>query len=121
MKNFFCGVILIVIAECVTKFRLSTNELTKLTPEDTLVSTLGLFRMKLRKSGCQLAVDIFDNSTSKYSSKGNFSSQLYTQDCDYLTIGEGKILTDIGSDYLVVEGVSFNYSTILTIDDEGRC
>lgn len=119
MKNFFCTIFLITIAQALQKFRLSSLDSFQLTPNNTIVSTLGNFRCGLRKTGCKLAVDIFDNATSKYTSKGNYSSTLYTGDCEYLNITDGKIVTDTGATYLNVTGISFNYSTTFTIDDEG--
>ena len=62
---------------------------------------------------------MFDKAASNYLTKGNYSSDIYSGNCEYLQVEEGKVTTDSGMDYIRVNSSSSNYSTIMTIDDEG--
>jgi hypothetical protein len=66
MKTGFLVFLLFTLCQAVTNFRMSTLETTRLYVEDTLVSTLGLFRATLIRNGCKLSIEAFganDNYT----------------------------------------------------------
>ena len=119
MKQLFFAIFLIVATQTLKNHILSTTGMKQLTPNDMLVSTMGIFRVKLLSSGCKLAVDTFNSTTSAYVSKGNYSSNIFTGNCNYLNVTEGKLVTNNGSDYLTVTSISFNHSTLFNIDDNG--
>lgn len=121
MKQLFYMAFLIAYTCCVTHIRLSTNSVNDkvLLPEDSVISTLGLFKAVLKKSKCALSVMAFNNRTNLYDFKGDYYSELFTGDCNQIHIKDGRLETDTGSRYLSVENLDYNYSTIFTIDDEG--
>ena len=121
MKQLFYMAFLIAYTCCVTHIRLSTNSVNDkvLLPEDSIISTLGLFKAVLKKSKCALSVMAFNNRTNLYDFKGDYYSELFTGDCNQIHIKDGRLETDTGSRYLSVENLDYNYSTIFTIDDEG--
>lgn len=117
MRKALSLAFLIIIASSLTHFRLNTNEVTRLNVGDSLISTMGLFKATLLNNQCVLSIENF-NGNNAYTKLGNYSSPDYNGNCNALVISEGRVATDGGQTYLSV-GVSFNISTILTIDDWG--
>lgn len=99
-------------------------------PGDSLISTLGYFKVTLVSQNCVLSFSSLlpptnnTNSTpwanSVYSPVGNLSSPFLdpAKSCQFLNIVPGQVQTDDGSTFLSV-GTDFNVSTILTVDDRG--
>ena len=108
---------LIFTAQSTTYFRLNTNENTKLSPGDTLISTMGLYSATLLQNLCMLSISSF-NGNNGYTKVGNYTSPNATGNGNYLTITDGQIVTDSNSTYMYV-GPTYNLSTIFTIDDYG--
>jgi len=86
---------------------------------DSLISTLGHFKATLQQSGCKLGINKFNNNTNAYENIGNYTSSLFTGDCNELVIQDGAIVTDSGKQYLATQNIAYNYSTTFTIDDQG--
>lgn len=98
-------------------FRLNTNEVVRLSVGDALVSTLGYFKATLQAKDCALAISSFsENST--YVSAGSYISPNVSDNCQFLSIIDGAVVTDSNQSYIYV-GSGYNLSTILTIDDWG--
>ncbi len=60
---------------------------------------------------------MFDGN-SLYTQKGNYTNPAITNDCEYLELAEGKLLTNTGQEYMKVTNPPYT-STSLTIDDNG--
>lgn len=121
MKSLFYVVFLIAISQSITHHRLSTNQPNDkiLQVDESIISTLGLFKAVLKKIKCTLTVMAFNNVTNKYDYKGDYLSSVFTGDCNSLQIKDGRLETDTGSPYLTVTNVDYNHSTIFSIDDQG--
>lgn len=121
MKKVFYLIFLIAYTYCVNHLRLSTSSVKDKTllPEESISSTLGLFKAVLKKSKCVLSVYKFNNRTNVYDYKGDYHSTTFTGDCNNLTIKQGLIVADNRSPYLAVTNIDYNHSTVFTIDDEG--
>lgn len=100
-----------------THFRLNTAETTTLNVGDTLISTLGHFKATLLETGCVLSIESLTPQDT-YIKQGNYSSSAVTSNCKSLVIEEGRLRTDTSFTYLEV-GISYNLTTIFTIDDWG--
>ena len=88
MKKVFYLIFLIAYTYCVNHLRLSTSSVKDKTllPEESISSTLGLFKAVLKKSKCVLSVYNFNNRTNVYDYKGDYHSTTFTGDCNNLTI-----------------------------------
>ena len=90
-----------------------------LTPSDTIISTLGRFRLSVRPNNCSLYIEKFDIYTNRYIPYQNCYSKYYKGgSCNYLTIRNGTIYTDNDSVYSKLSNDNY-LETALTLDDNG--
>jgi hypothetical protein len=116
---FFTFALLTSLGSTATYLRLSTTGTRTLNVGDSLISTLGLFKATLQTNGCTIAVYRFNTVSNVYLLMGNYSSTMYSGNCNYLTIQNSMLLDNSGRPYLTTPITSYNYSTIFNIDDEG--
>ena len=112
-------ILLVVLATSAVVKRVDDRETAKLTMNDTVLSTLGMFRMKLKPNNCSLLIEKFNPQTNAYQYYSDcVSKHSPSGPCKYLTVENGKLLTDNGSVYSNL--ASNNYlETALTLDDTG--
>ncbi len=79
---------------------------------------MGLFKATLLQNQCTLSIETF-NGNNAYNKVGNYTSGNYTGSCNFLTVANGRIVTDNNFTYMTAGSNSYNQSTILTIDDIG--
>lgn len=84
MKNLFYDLFLITVCYCLSSRKLDTNGTAaerKLIPGDYILSTMGIFRATLEKTGCGIRAEIFNNLTNGYDFKGKYFSPDIKKDC----------------------------------------
>lgn len=81
MKKIIISVLLIQLTITAINFRLSTNEVNKLNPGDSLISTLGYFQATLVQNKCIFSISSFSDTTKTYIKVGNYSSPNVTDNC----------------------------------------
>lgn len=100
--------------------RLSDRETSQLTTEDTILSTLGKFRLYLRPNNCSLRIEKFNYNAAIYEPYEDCVSNNYEGGpCNSLTIKNGKIVTDAGKIYSQLNGTSYTESALI-LSDEGE-
>ena len=120
MMNFSALIALLFISvKCSIYHRLDSNGQNTLNAEDSLASTFGIFRITLKEADCKLSVQRFDKNERRYKNIGDYQSPSFNANCKNLTISNGTILTNTNATYMAVNNANSNFSTILTIDDEG--
>ena len=120
MKKIIWLLLILVIHSTVVVKRLSDKETSKLTINDTILSTLGMHRLTLRSNNCSLRIDRFDYSANSYKFYYNCVSTHYLGgSCEYLTIRNGTLFTDKGNVYSTLLNATYLQSA-LTLDDMGN-
>ena len=119
MKTLICLILILAIQSAVIK-RLSDREYSQLTTEDTILSTLGKFRLYLRPNNCSLRIEKFNYNAAIYEPYEDCVSNNYEGGpCNSLTIKNGKIVTDTGKIYSQLNGTSYGESALI-LSDEGE-
>ena len=119
MKGVFYCIFLVVVGHCVTNFRLDTTGTSRLNVGDSIISTLGHFRATLTKANCSLQVLSFSQTQKNYESKGKLTISNRVNECEYMEIIDGMLRTNDNITLAQVLAVSYNHSTVFTIDDQG--
>ena len=119
MKGVFYCIFLVVAGLCATNFRLDTTGISRLNVGDSIISTLGHFRATLTKPNCSLQVHSFNQTQKKYESKGKLTISNRVNECEYMQIIDGMLRTNDNITMAQVLAVSYNDSTVFTIDDQG--
>ena len=118
MKKIIWLVLILAIQAAVV-MRIDDKYNSRLTPNDTILSTMGLYRMVLEPKNCSLRMEKFDSKLLKYSPYMNCYSVSYPGgSCNYLEVQNGRIVTDSGAIYADLKSSSFA-ETAMIIDNTG--
>lgn len=118
MKKIIWLVLILAIHASIVK-RIDDKEISILNPNDTVMSTMGLFRMVLEPNNCSLRMERFDEQLQKYQIYLNCYSELYSgASCNSLEVKNGTIVTDNGSIYAQLQNYTYE-ETALILDDTG--
>lgn len=108
MKKIIWLLLILVIHSTVVVKRLSDKETSKLTINDTILSTLGMYRLNLKSNNCSLQIDQFDYSANSYAYYYDCVSTHYMGgSCEYLTIRNGTLYTDKGYVYSTLPNATY--------------
>ena len=116
MKSILVACFLVYLSTSVEVRRLDPEGITRLNNGDILVSTLGLYKMSLKGTGCSLEVSKFDGNRD-YLVRGVYRPSGFQSDCTYIELNQGVLRTNTQAEYLKINGdVTF---ASFTIDDTG--
>jgi hypothetical protein len=118
MKKIIWLILILIIQASIVK-RIDDKETSIITPNDTLLSTMGLFRMVLDSKSCSLRIEKFNSTLLKYSPYINCYTQYFQGgSCNYLVVKNGAIFTDNGTIYAKLSNRTYA-ETALVLDDTG--
>ena len=110
---------LLALAHCALYQKISTQLGNSLTASDYLLSTLGLFRMTLNPSTCQLQIETFN--TSNYIVIG-FFPRTALPPCKWLTVSNNSLVSSTDTvilSLLAAQVRSVFDEVLVTIDEMG--
>lgn len=111
--------LLFALTHCVLYQKISTQLGNSLTASDYLLSTLGLFRMTINPSTCQLQIEAF-NSTN-YVIVG-FYPRTALSPCKWLTVSNNSFVSNTNTVILSLQAAQVRSSfdeVLVTIDEMG--
>lgn len=114
MKIILC--MLLAITHCALYQKISTQLGNSLTASDYLLSTLGLFRMTLNQSTCQLQIETFN--TTNYVIVG-FYPRTALSPCKWLTISNNSFVSNTNTIILSLQAAQVRSAfdeVLVTID-----
>ena len=91
---------------------------TRLTPQDQLISTLGLFKLLLNSNDCSLMFWRWDDPTQSYLQAQVKYIGNQNGSCQWLTVTGNRVVTDTGAIFLSLSSNN-TAKTYLMVDDAG--
>jgi hypothetical protein len=110
---------LLALTHCVLYQKISTQLGNSLTASDYLLSTLGLFRMTINPSTCQLQIETFNNTN--YVIIG-FYPRRASSPCKWLTVSNNSFVSNTNTVILSLQAAQVRTAfdeVLVTIDEMG--
>jgi len=118
MKKFI-GLLLLLVVQAAILKQVNEGQNPIFNVNDTLISTMGLYRMTLQTQNCTLKIEKFDSNLLKYSPYRSCYSKYFSGgSCNFLTVKNGTLRTDNGTIYAKLSNQNYA-DTALVIDDTG--
>ena len=118
MKRFIALLLLLAVQALVVK-QANEAENPVFNLNDTMLSTMGMFRLTLQSHNCTLKIEKFNSGLLKYEPYRNcYSNQYAGGNCSSLSVKNGTVKTDHGTIYAKLSSQDYS-ETALIIDDTG--